>query len=151
MSKKLIYVNLGRGMGKTSIALTEYHKFKQQGESVNILITDYKRERSLIGISDRLRIPINKKDIIIGDDIMGRNMDRLIIDDADELIESIMLPNLNVPFVDFFDRMFMLTNKILFTSSHITNFELKDYLYKRKDIEWTHYTEADLKGYKFGV
>jgi len=149
MNKKLTYINLGRGMGKTSIALTEYHKFKQRGESVNILITDYKRERSLIGISDRLRIPINKKDIIIGDDIMGRNMDRLIIDDADELIESIMLPNLNVPFVDFFDRMFMLTNKILFTSSKIYDWNPRQYC-SNLNIDYTIYTSKELNGYIIG-
>ena len=148
MSKKLIYVNLGRGMGKTSIALTEYHKFKQRGErQVNILVANHSYLQSLRIVANSLNIPIDTNDIIISDDYRGRTIDRLIIDDAEEVLMRLTLDSIN----DFLDRMFLLTDKILLTSSHITNFELMDYLYKRKNIEWTHYTEDDLKGYKFGV
>jgi hypothetical protein len=150
MSKKLIYVNLGRGMGKTSIALTEYHKFKQRGERVNILVyPDYLK--SLRIIANKLNIPMFMGDIITGDDYRGRTIDRLIIDDAEQVLTCPSFHSINHSINNFLDTMFLLTDKILFTSSHITNFELKDYLYKRKNIEWTHYTEADLKGYKFGV
>ncbi len=148
MSKKLIYVNLGRGMGKTSIALTEYHKFKQRGErQVNILVVNHSYLQSLRIVANSLNIPIDTNDIIISDDYRGRTIDRLIIDDAEEVLMRLKFDSMG----NFLDRMFLLTDKILFTSSPVTNFELKDYLYKRKNIEWTHYTEADLKGYKLGV
>jgi hypothetical protein len=147
MSKKLIYVNLGRGMGKTSIALTEYHKFKQRGERVNILVVNHSYLQSLRIVANSLNIPIDTNDIIISDDYRGRTIDRLIIDDAEEVL---MCPSFH-SMGNFLDIMFLVTDKILLTSSHITNFELMDYLYKRKNIEWTHYTEDDLKGYKFGV
>lgn len=140
-------------MGKTSVALTEYHKCKQRGEDVTILIPDKNMLHHLQLISNSMGITVYKTDIIAPNNgqthMMGRRADRLIIDEIEWVVNR--TNNTATPGIaEFLDNMFLVSDKILITSSVYFDNELQNYT-RRRNIQYTYYNEDSLRGYQIGV
>lgn len=141
----VIYLPYG-GAGKTSIALTEYHKYRLLRQSVGFVLPTQADKRHTLPLAHNLGVDIHPKSIITSiDGIRGKRFDRLIIDDIDicsetwevdaETIYDIYVPNI--------EKLLVTT-----TDSIIPNITL--HFCHLNNIECNIYRKADLVGYKAG-
>jgi hypothetical protein len=144
--KSVTVIHMGRGMGKTSIALTEYHNYRLLGQTMGFVLPASSDKRHTLPLANQLGVDITHTKIITSiDGIRGKRFNRLIIDDID-----ICSMKWGVSIYDIYNIYAPHVDKLLVTMEDLEFVYETLQFCQSQHIEYNIYRKADLVGYKIG-
>lgn len=144
--KSITVIQLPTGKGKTSIALTEFHRYKLQNESVGFAIPMASDKRHTLPLAKFLGVDIEPHKIITNlTSVRGVRFDRLIVDDIDVYSHKIKMATGYI-----YDMILPYTERVLITTTDGMIVRETQSFCDINGIKYNVYFEKDLVNYKVG-
>lgn len=141
--KAVAIIHLPRNKGKTSVLLTEYHKYRLLGNTMGILLPNKHHRYTVSQTARHLGINFTHTRILTSfDSLRGCRLDRLLIDDID-----VCAMQWGVIIGDIFDLSITITDKLLFTVTDGLARNVLINVCNSYGITTNVYREADLVNY----